>query len=129
MTHNLHRLLFIEALLISNQIITRRHLTTTFLIGNATASRDIADYRQLNKENMVFRLSPKKSWGKTLTFTPLFFMDNNCSTIEQQAEAYLNALKLMVVAVATCNKPKERVENGISKNNTVTDSIHTEKNN
>ncbi len=83
MNHNIHRLLYIEALLITNQIITRRHLTTTFLIGNATASRDIADYRKLIEGNMLFQLSPKKSWSKTIDFEPLFFMADSNSTIEQ----------------------------------------------
>lgn len=108
MIHNIYRLIFIEALLISNRIITRRDLTTTFLIGNATASRDIFDYRKLREENMMFMLSPKKCWSKTLYFEPLFFMGNgHTTTLEQQAELYINALKLMVLTVAGCNQPKE----------------------
>lgn len=107
MIHNIHRLLYIEALLISNQVITRRNLTATFIVGNATASRDIADYRKLKEENMLFKLSPKKSWTRSLQFEPLFFMANNNATVEQQAEIYLSALKIMVVVTATCNQPKE----------------------
>ena len=125
MNHNIYRLLYIEALLVSNQVITRRHLTTTFLIGNATASRDIADYRKLNEENMLFRLSPKKSWCKTIGFKPLFFKSNDYSTIEEQAERYITALQHMVVAVATCNPLKDIIENGISKDNIVEASLHT----
>lgn len=107
MIHNIHRLLYIEALLINNLVITRRHLTATFIIGNATASRDIADYRKLKEENMLFKLSPKKAWIRSLQFEPLFFMANNNATVEQQAEIYLSALKIMVVVTATCNQPKE----------------------
>lgn len=111
MKQNIYRLLFIEALLISNRIITRRELTTTFLIGNATASRDIADYRKLNNDNMLFRLSPKKSWAKTHQFEPVFFKGpGHTATLEQQAELYLNALSLMVLTVAGCNQPKDVIE-------------------
>lgn len=110
MIHNIHRLLFIEAMLICNRVITRRDITTTFLIGNATASRDIFNYRKLREENMMFMLSPKKCWAKTLYFEPLFFMEpGHTATLEQQAELYLNALKIMGLTVAGCNQPKEAI--------------------
>lgn len=118
MKQNIYRLLFIEALLISDRIITRRELTTTFLIGNATASRDIADYRKLNNENMLFRLSPKKSWARTHQFEPVFFKGpGHTATLEQQAELYLNALKLMVLTVAGSNQPKDDTENDTTETN------------
>lgn len=100
--HNLHRLLFIEARLILDEPITRRDITASFLVGPATASRDISAYRKLAPENLVFLMSPKKSWAKSTTFEPVFFTPNAFS-IAEQAEKYLYAMRLIVLTCSMCN--------------------------
>ena len=112
--HNLHRLLFIEARLILNQPITRRDITATFLIAQATASRDIADYRQLTPKNLVYRMSPKKAWTKAIMFEPVFFRSSALS-VADQAKKYLNAMDQIVLTCSTCN-----TQGIINNENTIT---------
>ena len=100
--HNLYRMLFIESKLILNQAIVRRDITVNFLIAQATASRDIADYRELAPDNMTFIMSPKKAWVRSAIFEPVFFV-SNAFTIEEQAEKFLCAMRFMVLTCSMCN--------------------------
>lgn len=111
--HNLHRLLFIEARLILNEPVTRRDLTATFLIAQATASRDIADYRRLAPANLVYRMSPRKNWSRAIEFEPVFFTTNGF-TIDEQAEKFLYAMRLIVLTCSMCKAHGKTADTGIA---------------
>ena len=102
MIHNIQRLLFIEAVLIVHKRLVRRDITATFFVGPATATRDISEYRHLNKGNLILTTTPRKAWIGSETFEPVLFTDLEIISIEEQAKRYLKAFQSVIIAVSSC---------------------------
>ncbi len=109
MIKNIQRLLYIEAKLILSKLIVRRDIAETYQVGQATATRDITEYRELAPHNLVYLLSPKKAWHAAPAFKPIFFSATELCGLEYLAQRYLDSVSDIVFTCSICTLNQELV--------------------